>query len=297
MRVAIIGCGYVGLALSEKLQEAGATVIGVQRSVGGKLATKATGAEGITADVTEPESLSSIPSVDVIVYAVSAGGGDLDQARAVYIDGLRNVITEFGQREDPPSRLVYTSSTGVLGDHDGEWVNESAERKPGSEKAEILCSAEDIALELSREHGLSPLITRLGGIYGPHRYRLDRYLEKPITPGYRNLIHREDVAGAINHLIQSGDFDHECIHVTDMEPVDRYEFATWLAEQLDTEPPQVVTLEERIESGELSETARARLAAAKRVDNSRLVESGYEFRFPTFREGYSAEIARRRHGS
>ena len=293
MRVAIIGCGYVGLEMSTQLQANDVTVYGIRRSDEGLNAVEATGARGIQADVTDPESLAAIPSVDTIIYTASSGRGDLEAAQSVYVEGLSNVITQFGERDEPPSRLIYTGSTGVLGDHDGAWVDETTPLSPPSEKARVLARAETVVKEKSREYGIDPLVARLAGIYGPGRYRIDRYLQKPVTPGYRNLIHRDDVAGAVSHILRTGYQHHDVIHIADREPVERQQFATWLASQVGTDPPALMTLEERIAAGDLSETAQARLRSSKRIDSTRLCESGYEFNYPTYKEGFAEPLSQR----
>jgi nucleoside-diphosphate-sugar epimerase len=124
MEVAILGCGYVGLAVGRRLREGGHRVIGVRRSSDGLDTLRRAGLEAMQADVTEPASLEGIPSVDALVFAASTGGGGASAARRVYVEGLENVISVFGGRPEPPGRLLYTSSTGVYGDHGRRWVDE-----------------------------------------------------------------------------------------------------------------------------------------------------------------------------
>lgn len=74
----------------------------------------------------------------------------------MYVDGLRTVVEQFGGRDDPPEQLVYTSSTGVYGDHDGDWVDEETPLDPTTEKTAALVDAERVALTDASEHGLDP---------------------------------------------------------------------------------------------------------------------------------------------
>ena len=46
----------------------------------------------------------------------------------------------------------------------------------------------------------------------------------------------------------------------------------------------------RLADEDASTTVRRRLRSQKRCANDRLRETGYEFRYPTFREGYRAAI-------
>ena len=290
MRVAILGCGYVGLELARQLG-ADHEVVGVRRSEAGLAAVEETGADPVRADVTDAEDLEAVPDVDAVVFAASSGGRGAEAARGVYVDGLRTVVRSFGARERVPDRLVYTSSTGVYGDHDGEWVDEETPLDPTTEKTGVLAEAERLARELAPEHGIDGCVARFAGLYGPDRYRLDRYLEGPVTEGYLNMIHRDDAAGVVRFMLESTDED--LLLAVDDEPVDKWTFADWLADECGVERPPKRTKAERLED-DVSEAARRRILTSKRCSNDRLRELGYEFRHPTYREGYRPAIEARR---
>jgi len=283
-RVAILGCGYVGLELGRQLRSSH-EVVGVRRSDDGITAIEDAGFEAVRADVTDPESLSAVPDADWLVFAASSGGRGAEAAREVYVEGLRTAIDHFWSRADPPERLVYTSSTGVYGDHDGAWVDEETPLDPQTEKTEVLAEAERVARERPVEHGGHGAVARFAGLYGPDRYRLERYLEGPVTAGYLNMVHRADAAGAVRHLLTENNRE-EVVLVVDDEPVEKWAFADWLAEQCDVSFPPKQTTEERLADDSLSETAKRRIQTSKRCSNDRLRELGYEFEYPTFRDGY-----------
>ena len=292
MDVAILGCGFVGLALGESLAAAGHRAIGVRRSEAGLRDVREAGLDAVRADVTDPDSLAAVPDVDAVVFTASTGGGDADAARRVYVDGLASTIDAFASRDDPPGRLVYTSSTGVYGDHGGDWVDEDAELRPASEKAEVLVEAEDVARSAT-EAGIAPTVARLGGVYGPDRLRVERYVERPVTEGYLNLIHRDDAGGVLAFLLELGEEGRtvpDTVLVVDDEPVWKPDLSAWLAEQCGVEAPPVRTLEERLADDDLSDGAKRRLRGQKRCSNDRLRSLGYEFACPTFRDGYRTAV-------
>ena len=296
MRVAILGCGYVGLELGRQLVEAGHEPIGVRRSEAGLDAIREADFEAVKADVTDAASLAAVPDVDALVFAASSGGRGADAAREVYVGGLRTAIGAFGARDDPPERLVYTSSTGVYGDHDGDWVDEGTPLDPGTEKTRVLAEAERVALEEATQAGIEGTVARFAGLYGPGRYRLERYVEGPVTAGYLNMVHRDDAAGAVRFLLDRDLARGEVVLVVDDEPVDKHAFADWLADQIGRDPPPKRTIGERLAEGDLSATARDRIRAQKRCSNAGLRGLGYAFAYPTFREGYRAAIADYRNG-
>jgi nucleoside-diphosphate-sugar epimerase len=288
MRVAILGCGYVGLELGRALASEH-EVVGVRRSAEGCEKIERAGFEAVEADLTNREDLTAVPDVDTVVFAASSGGRGADAAREIYVDGLRTVIETFGARENPPDRLVYTSSTGVYGDHDGDWVDESTPIEPTTEKTEVLAEAERVALEDANEYDIDGTVVRFAGLYGPERYRLERYLDGPVTEGYLNMLHRADAAGVIRFLLAADAGRGETVLAVDDEPVEKWEFADWLADDCGVSPPEKRTKAERL-ADDLSATARRRIETSKRCSNAKLRELGYEFAYPTYREGYRAAI-------
>ncbi len=286
MKVAILGCGHVGLELGRQLESNGHDAIGVRRSDAGLERIEDAGFEAVRADVTDRESLAAIPDVDAIVFSASSGGRGAEAAREVYVEGLRTAIDAFGERDEPPERLVYTSSTGVYGDHDGDWVDEETPLEPATAKTDVLAEAERVAIERPPQHGFEGTVARYAGLYCPGRYRLERYLEGPVTEGYLNMVHRDDAAGSVRFLLEEDLARNEVVLVVDDEPVDRWAFADWLTEQAGLESPPKRTTDDRLADDGLSEAARRRLLTSKRCSNDKLRALGYEFRYPTFREGY-----------
>ncbi|WP_132057434.1 SDR family oxidoreductase [Halorussus amylolyticus] len=294
MDVAILGCGYVGLELGRQLTASGHRAIGVRRSESGQHEIEEASFEAVRADVTDADELANIPDVDAVVFAASSGGRDAEAAREVYVEGLRSAIEAFGSRESPPERFVYTSSTGVYGDHGGDWVDEETPLDPTTEKTEVLAEAERIARELPSEYGIAGTVARLAGIYGPGRTRIERYLEGPVTEGYLNMVHRDDIADGIRFLLEQDLARDDVVLFVDDEPVSKWTFADWLADECDVERPAKQTVEERLAEDDLSERATRRLTTSKRCSNAKLRELGYEFAYPTYREGYRDEIEARR---
>ncbi|WP_276248198.1 SDR family oxidoreductase [Haladaptatus sp. YSMS36] len=289
MRVAILGCGYVGLELGRQLTPSH-EVWGVRRSAEGRNAIEAAGFEGVRADLTDPDSLGAIPDVDALVFAASSGGRGASAARRIFVEGLQGAIDHFGARANAPDRLVYTSSTGVYGDHGGEWVDEATPVEPTTEKTRVLAEAERVAIESAADAGIDGTVARFAGLYGPDRYRLDRYLAGPVTEGYLNMVHRDDAAGALAYFLEADLARGEVVLVADDEPAAKWTFADWLATECGVPEPAKRTKAERLEADALSEAARRRILTSKRCSNDYLRALGYKFAFPTYREGYRAAI-------
>jgi nucleoside-diphosphate-sugar epimerase len=296
MRVAILGCGYVGLELGRQLAP-DHEVVGVRRSDAGIDAIESAGFEAVQADVTDADDLARVPDADAVVFAASSGGRGADAAREIYVDGLRTAIEQFGNRTDAPDRLVYTSSTGVYGDHDGEFVDEETPLDPTTEKTQVLAEAERIARDVASNYGIDGTVARFAGLYGPDRYRLERYVEGPVTAGYLNMVHRDDAAGSVRYLLEADLARNEVVLVVDDEPVSKWAFADWLAQECgEPEPPKRTKAERLAEEG-LSDAAKRRIETSKRCSNAKLRELGYEFVYPTYQDGYREAIEAHRDGS
>ncbi|TQQ82159.1 SDR family oxidoreductase [Halonotius roseus] len=290
MRVVILGCGYIGIELGRQLTAAGHDVVGVRRSDSGCQAIEEADFSSHQADLTEGDDLAGLPDADWLVFAASSGGRDAEAAREIYVDALGDAIEGYGARESPPDRLVYTSSTGVYGDHNGGWVDEETPLEPTTDKTEVLVEAERITRQQAAAHGIDGTVARFSGLYGPDRYRLNRYLEGPVTEGYLNMVHRVDAAGAVAFLLTEDCARDEVVLVTDDEPADKWEFADWLADECGVETPPKQTKEERLAESDLSDAGRRRVLTSKRCSNEYLRGIGYEFTYPTYREGYRAAI-------
>ncbi|TQQ83412.1 SDR family oxidoreductase [Halonotius terrestris] len=288
--VAILGCGYIGIELGRQLTDAGHEVVGVRRSDSGCQAIEDAGFSAHQADLTDRDDIDALPDADWLVFAASSGGRGADAAREIYVDALSDVVESYGTRASSPDRLVYTSSTGVYGDHDGEWVDEETPLDPTTDKTEVLAEAERVAREDAAAHGIDGTVARFSGLYGPDRYRLERYLEGPVTEGYLNMVHQADAAGAVAYLLTEDLARDEVVLVTDDEPADKWDFADWLAEQCGRDAPLKRTKAERLAEGNLSDAGRRRVKTSKRCSNDYLRDLGYEFTYPTFREGYRAAI-------
>jgi nucleoside-diphosphate-sugar epimerase len=290
MRVLIVGCGYVGLPLGAELARQGHEVFGVRRSAAAEAELNAAGIQPLIADVTRPETLAALPGpFDWVVNTIaSTRGGGPDDYRQVYLQGTRNLIDWLAA--SPPKKFVYTSSTGVYGQDDGSMVKETSPTEPAAETAKVLVETEQLLLTAARERRFPVVILRVAGIYGPDRGHLFRqYLRsEAVIPGkgewLLNMIHRADVVGAIFAALKSGR-PGEVYNAVDDEPVTQLAFFRWLSETLGRDLPPFGPVE--------MEMRRKRGLTNKKVSNRRIrMELGYGFQYPTFRQGYTAEIRR-----
>jgi nucleoside-diphosphate-sugar epimerase len=288
MRVLIVGCGYVGLPLGAELARLGHEVYGLRRSLETSDLTRA-GIKPIVGDITQPALLPLLqPNFDWVVNTISSSQGGVEDYRAVYLEGTKRLV-EWLQGAGSLGKYVYTSSTSVYAQADGSWVTEESPTDPKSETSRVLVETESVLLDQVTAHGFPAVILRLAGIYGPGRGHLFHQLlrgEARLADGGSrliNMIHRDDAAGAILAALERGS-PGEVYNVVDDEPVTQRDFFQWLVERLGLPIPPVA---------EATESAgRKRGVTNKRVSNRKLrLALACELKYPTFRQGYAAEIA------
>lgn len=277
LTVLIIGCGDIGITLGRELIDEGHRVIGVRRQTD---RLQGTGIEPLALDLDDLEGAGAdaLPRADYVVYTVSADRFEESAYKSAYPDGLKRVLGVLEQQETPPRRTFFVSSTSVYGQQEGEEVSELSPTESTSFSGTLMSEAEQALLE----HPLPGTVVRFSGIYGPGRDRLIHQVKEgrmaAVTPViYSNRIHRDDCTGILAHLIrcqESGKSLADLYLGSDSEPATMHNVMSWLAQELKAET-----------TGTMQSPLRRR--ANKRCDNRRICETGYEFRYPSFREGYS----------
>lgn len=265
--IVIAGCGFVGEPLRRSLAAADREVIGLTLS--GSATTQA-------CDISDRSSVEAlavrIGAVDAIVHCASSGrGGDrVQRYRDVYLRGSENLVTTF----EPP-RFIFTSSTSVYGQTDGDVVDERSLAEPGAETGKILRETEEYSLQ----HGGS--VARLAGIYGPGRsFLLRRFLEgeAQIDGRWINQVHREDAAAALAFLLVN-DPPPGIFNVADDSPLWQHDCYAELAGRFGLPlPPEGKP-----------DPDRKRGWTNKRVSNAKLRALGWAPRFPSYFEALDGD--------
>jgi nucleoside-diphosphate-sugar epimerase len=283
MRTLIVGCGYVGMALGSELVRRGHEVFGLRRTEVAEDELRAIGVVPLKGDITKPPNLARLPGdFDWMVNCVSSSRGDAGDYRRVYFEGMRNLLAWLSTK--PPKKFVYTSSTSVYAQTDGSLVTESSLAEPETETARVLLETEQILMQAAKQN-FPGIILRVAGIYGPGRgYWFKQFLQGEVKiegkgERFLNMVHRDDVVGAIIAALEKGQ-PGEVYNVVDDEPVTQLDLFRWLASTLGKELPPIAEFGERAE--------RKRGWTNKRVSNRKMrTDLGYQFKFPTFREGYT----------
>lgn len=190
----IFGAGYLGLRVARRWREEGCAVHLVTRRSDRADELRTAGFLPLVADVTKPRTLASLPAAETILFAVGHDRSARPDIRSAYAGGVGNVLASL---PEPKCRFIYVSSTGVYGDADGGWVDETTPPDPQRAGGAASLAAEKVLQQHSA--GRRAVVLRLAGIYGPGRIPyLDRIRAgEPIpapSEGWLNLIHVDDAA-------------------------------------------------------------------------------------------------------
>ena len=181
----------------------------------------------------------------------------------------------------------YLSTTGVYGDHQGDWVDETTPLTPATTRGHHRVLAE----RQWQAQNLPLHIFRLAGIYGPGRgpfAKVRRGTARRIIKKNQvfSRTHVEDIAQVLLASINRPN-PGAIYNVCDNDPAPPQDVLSYAADLLDmTLPP-----EEDYETAEMTPMARSFYAESKRVRNDRIRnELGVNLIYPSYRDGLNALI-------
>lgn len=309
MKVLFAGCGDIGVRairqIQQKIPSLNWEYLAVRRNTS-RLPVDITSVSGDIRDTKFLASLLASEQFTALVVSLTPEQMTDEGYRESYVVAARSIQTAVAQCTEPPHLVIWISSTGVYGESDGEWVDEQTLIIPSSFRGKRLREAEEVIAGLS----VPSSIVRFSGIYGSGRHRLMNQVRDshcvPATPVvWTNRIHSEDCAGFIVHLLQqfvSGCKLENQYIATDNEPAKRYEVQQWLAQEIGVDHDEgaavshtVDSLESKYLMGEIKSGAKEDKAKVikspagnRRCRNQRMRATGYQLKYPSYREGYRA---------
>ena len=182
--------------------------------------------------------------------------------------------------------LIYISSTGVYGNHNGDWVDENSVLNAKSQFDKIRVKSEKQWKTFCKKNNLNLNIVRISGIYGPQRIikfnkkKLDVIIKKN---HYFSRIHILDAARLISKIILEN-FNNEIWNLADDFPSSRELFLLEAIKIKNIKNFSRIPFEEY--EATLSDRAKKFWLNNKRVSNSKVKKYfEYRFIFPNYRDG------------
>ncbi|TMV10820.1 SDR family oxidoreductase [Arenibacterium halophilum] len=271
------GHGYSAQALARLLLPRGWRIIGTTRTAEKAESLRETGIE----PVIFPGDGGVPPGLEQATHLLISAGPTADGDPV--LNALGDTIARIAPRLDWAG---YLSTTGVYGDHDGGWVDETTPLAPSTRRGRWRMQAE---ADWQAVPGLPLHIFRLAGIYGPGRGPFAKVragtARRIIKKGQVfSRIHVDDIAQIVAASIDRPD-PGAIYNCCDDDPAPPQEVIAHAAELLGLPVPPAVLYDE----AEMTPMARSFYAESKRVRNHRIKQAlGIRLLYPDYRSGLRA---------
>ena len=277
------GLGYSARRLARRLLRRGWRISGTARSEAAVSRLVTEGFDGIVFDGSAKiEGFAALASDVTHVLLSVPPGADGDPVFARHGDDIAALAPQLAW-------VGYLSTTGVYGDRQGGWVDESSDLLPATERGRRRVAAEASWQGLHASAGLPLHVFRLAGIYGPGSNQLVSLLNgksrRVVKPGQVfSRIHVDDIANILQASLEKPN-PGQIYNVCDDEAAPPQEVVALAADLLKRPAPPEVAFED----ADMSPMGRSFYAESKRVSNDRIKqELGVELAYPTYREGLAA---------
>jgi len=287
-RVLIVGCGDVGLRVAGLLK-ASSRLMALTSS---SLRVETLQRSGITpmlGDLDKPQTLRRLAGVatHVVHMAPPPLEGHTDPRTRALVLALR--------LRSLPSSMVYGSTTGVYGNCEGEWIDETRRLQPQTARAQRRVNAQDWVNHLGKSGYPRTQVLRIPGIYaldregGTPRERLLR--GTPVLQAhedvYTNHIHADDLARATVLALWRGR-PLRAMNVCDNTDMKMGDYMDSVAKMWNLQAPARISREQA--QLQLSPMVMSFLNESRRIRSVRLAqELGLRLLYPTVMDGLKAE--------
>ena len=290
----IIGCGDVGQRAARALQAAtgaagshGPRLLALTSSPERAAALRQLGITPLVGNLDDVSSLRRLRGIAhrVIHMAPPPGHGTIDTRTQHLIQVLR--------QGSLPHSVVYGSTTGVYGNCDGDWVEETRALHPATDRARRRVDAEQQLRKLGRHSGVRVHLLRIPGIYAPDREggtprtRLLKGL--PVLAAqedvFTNHIHADDLARITVAALWRGK-PQRAYNASDDTELRMGEYFDLAADLYGLPKPPRVT--RAVAQQTLPPMMLSFMGESRRMRNTRIKqELRIRLRYPTVREGLS----------
>ena len=265
-RLLIIGCGDVALRAVKRFLPA-CRIYALTHTPTRAKDLRRLGITPLIGDLDHPASLTKLAGIAhcVMHFAPPQTSGDIDQR-------THNLLAALDRGEIVPQRLVYISTTGVYGNCDGLWVEETRAPRPITSRAKRRLSAETQLREWGVRRGVTVSILRVPGIYSSERLPLARLRNGTPTiiaseDSFTNHIHADDLARVATAAMYRGK-PGRIYNATDDSNIKMGDWFDLLATRFNLPKPRRITRAQA--QTEITPSLLSFLNESRRVSNKRL---------------------------
>ena len=201
---------------------------------------------------------------------------------------MTHFISALEKANAVPHKVVLISTTGVYGNCNGDWIDESREAQPQADRAFRRLSAEKQLIKYCEKNNVQFIVFRVPGIYASDKLPVKRITSgEPIVnaadSGYTNRIHAEDLSAlCVEALLE--DVDSGIYNCCDGQPSTMNDYFTKVADALGYSRPDEISLIQARQ--QLSEGMLSYLAESKRISNKKLLSHfKTKFKYPDLTSG------------
>ncbi len=268
----IIGCGYIGKKVAEKLSAYNVLLHGFVKS---ELSKKVCSEAGVTVSRIDLDNTSvnlntehsaRFANSHIAYFVPPTPKGEVDTRMASFISALNGL-------PKAPEKIILISTTGVYGDCKGQWIDETFVTRPQAARAHRRLSAETQLTQYCENNKVELIIFRVPGIYAADKLPLKRIASgEPIVraedSGYTNRIHAIDLADfCVEALLE--DVEAGVYNCCDGAPSTMHDYFTQVADAMNMPRPGEISLQQA--QKELSAGMLSYLAESKRISNKKLL--------------------------
>jgi nucleoside-diphosphate-sugar epimerase len=310
--IVVLGAGgFLGTAAIDAAVEAGLSAIGVVRQATSEQRVERGGGKAVRGDAANPESwisaaANAVAVIDLVQPTIPRrlGNRALTKIVSQRVNTTRAVVSALASLP-AERRPLYVNVSGVaelVADQRGFISHTSTLTSQPAGFAKIGLAVRSVV----SESGIDAAFVHLGTVYGPGKSFTERVfpaLEKGRYPIFERgenriaLVHVDDAARALVHIATSprAEARRASWIVVDQSALTLGAFLTQTAAAIGG--PQPRHMPRWIGRVILGSGLIAELTKDKPSDSSRLTSSGFEFRFPHYKEGLAATLAILGHSS
>ncbi len=241
-RISVLGCGWLGLPLAEALIKKGYKVKGstTTESKLTKFLEKGINPYFINlTPIVQARDINGFMMADIIIINIPPG--TRTRSALFHIEQIQNLLPHL--EKSSAKHIIYVSSTSVYPDLNREVTEEDVTEISQAEN-KTLATAEKMIREIP---GKQTTVLRCGGLTGYDRLLIRHFAgRKNLTIGDEplNLIHRDDVIGIIEAIIEQEKWGQTYNICSPLHPLKK-DFYKELAERFGYEQPEFIPAEKQ----------------------------------------------------
>lgn len=275
MSIWIIGCGDIGRRLARLYQKDNIDARALVSSTASALQCQQLNLDTLIHDLDSNETLDVqlFNNAQLFYFVPPPKTGIVDTR-------LQKFLSQVAQL---PRKIILISTTGVYGDSQGEWIDESFPLNPVADRAKRRLHAENTLQQWAKQYQKEIVILRVPGIYAKDRLPLQRLKKglpvvKEDEAGWTNRIHADDLARICKRAMEITPAS-TLYNVSDGSPSTMTHYFNQIADFAGLVRPPQISMEQAIRT--LSKGMVSYLKESRRIKNDKLLkELGITLKYP-----------------